>query len=130
MAALAWNLKAWYELLVPDKKTGAEVVRMEFARFLNGFMALPAQVLKQVQPKYACSLGRPTWNPSWRCSHGCGKNDSPAAFDERRGKRTESHAGSSTGQLRPGNTIRERKSGNRRHIPQKRRPKEDENKQP
>lgn len=47
MAALAWNLKAWYGMLMPDKKTGAEVVRMEFPRFLNGFMALPAQVLKQ-----------------------------------------------------------------------------------
>ena len=49
MAALAWNLKAWYGVLMPDKKTGAEVVRMEFARFLNGFMALPAQVLKQAR---------------------------------------------------------------------------------
>ena len=49
MAALAWNLKAWYGIPMPDKKTGAEVVRMEFARFLNGFMALPAQVLKQAR---------------------------------------------------------------------------------
>jgi len=49
MAALAWNLKAWYGVLMPDKKTGAEVVRMEFARFLNGFMALPAQVLMQAR---------------------------------------------------------------------------------
>jgi hypothetical protein len=49
MAALAWNLKAWYGLLMPDRKTGAEVVRMEFARFLNGFMALPAQVLRQAR---------------------------------------------------------------------------------
>ena len=49
MAALAWNLKAWYGILMPDKKMGAEVVRMEFARFLNGFMALPAQVLNQAR---------------------------------------------------------------------------------
>jgi len=49
MAALAWNLKAWYGILMPDKKTGAEVIRMEFPRFLNGFMALPAQVLKQAR---------------------------------------------------------------------------------
>jgi hypothetical protein len=47
MAALAWNLKAWYGILMPDRKTGASVIRMEFARFLNGFMALPAQVLNQ-----------------------------------------------------------------------------------
>jgi len=49
MAALAWNLKAWYGLLMPDRETGAQVVRMEFPRFLNGFMALPAQVLKQAR---------------------------------------------------------------------------------
>ena len=49
MAALAWNLKAWCGILMPDKKMGAQVVRMEFPRFLNGFMALPAQVLKQAR---------------------------------------------------------------------------------
>ena len=49
MAALAWNLKAWYGLLMPDRETGTEVVRMEFPRFLNSFMALPAQVLKQAR---------------------------------------------------------------------------------
>lgn len=49
MAALAWNLKAWYGILMPGRKTGAEVVRMEFPRFLNGFMALPAQVLAQAR---------------------------------------------------------------------------------
>jgi hypothetical protein len=47
MAALAWNLKAWYGILMPDKKTGAQVVRMEFARFVNGFIAIPAQVIEQ-----------------------------------------------------------------------------------
>lgn len=49
IVALAWNLKAWYGLLMPDRKTGADVVRMEFARFLNGFMALPAQVFTQAR---------------------------------------------------------------------------------
>jgi len=49
MAALAWNLKAWYGILMPDKKIGGQVLRMEFPRFLNGFMALPTQVLKQAR---------------------------------------------------------------------------------
>ncbi len=49
MAALAWNLKAWYGILMPDKKTGTEVIRMEFPRFLHGFMALPTQVLTQAR---------------------------------------------------------------------------------
>ena len=29
MAALAWNLKAWYGLLMPDRSRGEEVVKME-----------------------------------------------------------------------------------------------------
>ena len=49
MAALAWNLKAWYGILMPDKKIGGQVVRMEFPRFLRGFMALPTQVLHQAR---------------------------------------------------------------------------------
>ena len=49
LVALSWNLKAWYGLLMPDRKTGVAVVRMEFARFLNGFMALPAQVFTQAR---------------------------------------------------------------------------------
>ena len=34
MAALAWNLKAWYGLLTPNRERGGELVRMEFRRFL------------------------------------------------------------------------------------------------
>lgn len=49
MAALAWNMKAWYGLLMPNKAAGHEVVRMEFRTFLNGFMALPAQVIRQAR---------------------------------------------------------------------------------
>lgn len=49
MAALAWNMKAWYGLLMPNKTAGHEVVRMEFRTFLNGFMALPAQVIRQAR---------------------------------------------------------------------------------
>ena len=49
MAALAWNLKAWFGILMPDQKMGTQVVRMEFPRFLSGFMTLPAQVLHQAR---------------------------------------------------------------------------------
>ena len=60
MAALAWDLKAWYGILMPNKKTGAEVVRMEFPRFLNRYMALPAQVLKQSRQIWVRLLA---WTP-------------------------------------------------------------------
>jgi hypothetical protein len=46
MAALAWNLKAWYGLLVPDRARGLELVRMEFRRFLHAIILLPCQILR------------------------------------------------------------------------------------
>ena len=46
MAALAWNLKAWYGLLVPDRERGMELVRMEFRRFLHAIILLPVQILR------------------------------------------------------------------------------------
>ncbi len=46
MAALAWNLKAWYGLLVPDRERGLELVRMEFRRFLQAIILVPCQILR------------------------------------------------------------------------------------
>lgn len=46
MAALAWNLKAWFGLLLPAKATGERVVKMEFRTFLNSFIRLPAQIVR------------------------------------------------------------------------------------
>jgi hypothetical protein len=46
IAALAWNLKSWYGLLVPDRGAGQTIVRMEFKRFLHNFILLPCQILK------------------------------------------------------------------------------------
>ena len=54
MAALAWNLKAWFALLLPTSKRWfakheserKEVLRMEFRTFLNHFMLVPAQVVR------------------------------------------------------------------------------------
>lgn len=46
MSALAWNLKAWYGLLMPHRKRGWEVVRMEFRRFLYAIVLLPAQIVR------------------------------------------------------------------------------------
>jgi hypothetical protein len=46
MAALAWNLKAWFALLVPDRSHGLELLRMEFRRFLHAVILLPSQVAR------------------------------------------------------------------------------------
>jgi hypothetical protein len=54
MATLAWTLKAWFALRLPE--TGrwaarytvekAAVLRMEFKRFLHAFMLMPVQVVR------------------------------------------------------------------------------------
>ena len=46
MTTLAWNLKAWLALLVPDRVRGLELLKMEFRTFLQAIMALPAQIIR------------------------------------------------------------------------------------
>ncbi len=46
MAALAWNLKAWFALLVPERERGLELLRMEFRGFLQAIVLLPAQIVR------------------------------------------------------------------------------------
>ncbi len=68
MASLAWTLKAWFALLIPvtgrwRRKHSAEkekVLRMEFKTFLNAFMRVPAQIIRQGRKiiyRFLC------WNP-------------------------------------------------------------------
>jgi len=45
-AALAWNLKSWYGLLMPNRQRGLELVQMEFRRFLQAIVLLPAQIVR------------------------------------------------------------------------------------
>ena len=46
MAALAWNLKAWFALMVPDRDRGLELLKMEFRSFLQAIMLLPCQIVR------------------------------------------------------------------------------------
>ena len=54
MTALSWNLKAWVGLSIPvdgswreqHTKERKQVVRMEFKRFIEQFVRLPAQILR------------------------------------------------------------------------------------
>jgi Transposase DDE domain group 1 len=46
MSALAWNLKAWFSLLVPDRERGLELLKMEFRSFLQAIMLLPCQIVR------------------------------------------------------------------------------------
>jgi len=55
MASLAWNLKAWWALMLPEKRgrwaeqhrSGKEaVLKMEFKKFLACFMQMPCQIVR------------------------------------------------------------------------------------
>jgi hypothetical protein len=54
MASLAWTLKAWFALLLPEKGRWAakhkgekqRVLKMEFKTFLNAFMRVPCQIVR------------------------------------------------------------------------------------
>ena len=54
MASLAWTLKAWFALLLPESGRWGEryrsekrlVLRMDFKRFLAGFLRIPVQLVR------------------------------------------------------------------------------------
>ncbi len=45
IAALAWNLKAWYGLVTQSPAARRDIVRMEFRRFLISYIQLPCQIV-------------------------------------------------------------------------------------
>lgn len=49
MAALAWNLKAWFAMLVPDRERGLELLKMEFRSFLQAILLLPCQIVRRAR---------------------------------------------------------------------------------
>lgn len=61
MATLAWNLKSWFALLVPDRARGLELLKMEFRTFLQAIMALPAQVVRSARGLIFRVLGYNPW---------------------------------------------------------------------
>src|SRR6202163_1392426 len=69
MTALAWNLKAWWALHLPEsdrqrdeqqRQEKHRVLRMEFKTFLNAFMRLPCQIVHTSRRLIYRLLG---WNP-------------------------------------------------------------------
>ena len=68
IASLAWTLKAWFALMLPEegrwkekyKEEKRTVLRMEFKKFLNTFMRMPAQIITQGRKIIYRLL---SWNP-------------------------------------------------------------------
>jgi hypothetical protein len=46
MATLAWNLKAWFGLLMPNRMRRTQILKMEFRRFLHTFILIPCQIVR------------------------------------------------------------------------------------
>jgi hypothetical protein len=65
MAALAWNLKAWYGLLVPNRERGIQLVRMEYRRFLHTILLLPCQIVRTARRVIYRILGYNSWLPDF-----------------------------------------------------------------
>jgi hypothetical protein len=61
MAAIAWNAKAWYGLLMPQRERGLEVMKMEFRRFLHAIILLPCQVIRTARKVVYRILGYTSW---------------------------------------------------------------------
>ena len=68
MTSLAWNLKAWYALWLPENGRWAKqhradkqrVLQMEFKRFVNTLVLLPCQIVKTGRKLIYRLLG---WTP-------------------------------------------------------------------
>lgn len=71
IASLAWNLKAWFALLLPEtgrwkhrwKDDKWAVLRMEFKTFVNAFMMVPAQIVRQGRKIIYRLLAWNRWQP-------------------------------------------------------------------
>ena len=61
MAALAWNLKSWYGLLIPNRERGLQMVKAEFRRFLNSILLIPCQIVRTARRVIYRVLGYNDW---------------------------------------------------------------------
>ena len=48
-AALAWNIKSWFALMMHRKNDRRDYIRMEFRRFLNTIILIPAMTIRRAR---------------------------------------------------------------------------------
>jgi len=61
IAALAWNLKAWFSMMLHRKADRAEHIAMEFRRFIHTIILIPAMVCRRARTITIRLIG---WQPS------------------------------------------------------------------
>jgi hypothetical protein len=47
IAALAWNIKSWFAMMMHRKSERRDYIRMEFRRFLNTIILIPAMIIRR-----------------------------------------------------------------------------------
>ena len=70
MAALAWNIKSWFAMMMHLKRDRDAYIRMEFRRFINSIIMIPCRVVRRSRSTviriigYQPTLGRlfSAWN--------------------------------------------------------------------
>lgn len=61
IGALAWSLKIWLGLVLPQRLNASQLIRMEFRRFCDEVMQIPAQVLNHGRRLVFRLLGCNKW---------------------------------------------------------------------
>jgi len=61
MAALAWNIKAWFALTVRRRERRTQLLNMEFKKFLKNLIWLPTQILKHGRRTIYRILNHNSW---------------------------------------------------------------------
>ena len=49
IAALAWNIKSWFALMMHRKSDRSEYIRMEFRRFIHRIILIPCRVMRRAR---------------------------------------------------------------------------------
>jgi hypothetical protein len=49
IAALAWNIKSWFAMMMHHKQDRHDHIRMEFRRFLTSIILIPAMVVRRAR---------------------------------------------------------------------------------
>ena len=49
IAALAWNIKSWFALMMHRKDDRRAYIRMEFRRFFHSVILIPAMILRRAR---------------------------------------------------------------------------------
>ena len=74
MAALAWNIKSWFALMMHLKRDRRHYIRMEFRRFLHSVILIPCRVVRRARSITIRLLGyQPTLDrlfSAWRTIEG------------------------------------------------------------